>query len=280
MVLGAPVFSFLVAARHGCTQRQTTSLLPIQCSTLWSTTSTKRWTNWPAVVSVSNDTRASRKMTEASYAVKTRAWVLTLPGSRTQPEISWQCWRLISATYHHRAFFVRPAEREVGAQPGAGLPQRVIAWAGHRQRAQPSGQLVPHLPVAQLSEQAPRQQQVDHHPRRQYTDPGLGRGGQRLVDHLKRHYLGQLTQMPRGEHPGRHRDRSGDDTLVLQRDTTTEHVTIAELEPARGAAWAGQANGVRSCHQWSFLCPAGAGGLGGWAGSLPYGLAAGQLAVH
>ncbi len=34
--------------------------------------------------------------------------------------------------------------------------------------------------------------------------------------------------------------------------TTTEHVTIAELEPARRAAWAGQANGVRSCHQWSF----------------------------
>lgn len=34
--------------------------------------------------------------------------------------------------------------------------------------------------------------------------------------------------------------------------TTTEHVTIAELEPARRAAWAGDANGVRSCHQWSF----------------------------
>jgi hypothetical protein len=34
--------------------------------------------------------------------------------------------------------------------------------------------------------------------------------------------------------------------------TTTEHVTIAELEPARLAAWAGEANGVRSCHQWCF----------------------------
>lgn len=34
--------------------------------------------------------------------------------------------------------------------------------------------------------------------------------------------------------------------------TTTEHVTIADLEPARRAAWAGNANGVRSCHLWSF----------------------------
>lgn len=34
--------------------------------------------------------------------------------------------------------------------------------------------------------------------------------------------------------------------------TTTEHVTIAELEPARRAAWAGSGNGIRSCHLWSF----------------------------
>ncbi len=34
--------------------------------------------------------------------------------------------------------------------------------------------------------------------------------------------------------------------------TSTEHVTIAELEPARSASWAGDASGVRSCHQWSF----------------------------
>lgn len=34
--------------------------------------------------------------------------------------------------------------------------------------------------------------------------------------------------------------------------TTTEHVTIAELEPARLVAWAGSGNGIRSCHLWSF----------------------------
>jgi uncharacterized membrane protein len=34
--------------------------------------------------------------------------------------------------------------------------------------------------------------------------------------------------------------------------TTTEHVTIAELQPARRAAWAGSGNGIRSCHLWSF----------------------------
>lgn len=34
--------------------------------------------------------------------------------------------------------------------------------------------------------------------------------------------------------------------------TTTEHVTIGLLEPARRASWAGDANGIRSCHLWSF----------------------------
>jgi hypothetical protein len=34
--------------------------------------------------------------------------------------------------------------------------------------------------------------------------------------------------------------------------TTTEHVTIDVLEPARRVAWAGDSNGVRSCHLWSF----------------------------
>ena len=41
--------------------------------------------------------------------------------------------------------------------------------------------------------------------------------------------------------------------------TTTEHVTLAELEPARRAAWAGAGNGIRSCHLWSFT-PLPAGG--------------------
>ena len=115
----------------------------------------------------------------------------------------------------------QPPQRR-GAQARAGLPQRVVARMGHRQRAQAGGQLVPHLPVAQLGEQAPGQQQVDHHPRRQHTETGLGRAGsrQRLIDHLKRHDLGQLTQMTRGEHAGRYRDLPGDDTLVLQRDSS------------------------------------------------------------
>jgi hypothetical protein len=81
---------------------------------------------------------------------------------------------------------------------------------------------VPDLPVAQLGEQARREQQVDHHPRRQHPDPGLGRAGgrQRLIDHLKRDDLGQLTQMTRREHATGHRDLPGNDTLVLQRDSS------------------------------------------------------------
>ena len=43
---------------------------------------------------------------------------------------------------------------------------------------------------------------------------------QRLIDHLERHDLGQLTQMTRGEHARRYRDLPGDDTLVLQRDSS------------------------------------------------------------
>ena len=34
--------------------------------------------------------------------------------------------------------------------------------------------------------------------------------------------------------------------------TTTEHVTLAVLEPGQRAAWAGANNGIRSCHLWSF----------------------------
>jgi len=41
--------------------------------------------------------------------------------------------------------------------------------------------------------------------------------------------------------------------------TTTEHVTIDLLEPARRASWTGSGNGVRSCHLWSFT-PRPAGG--------------------
>lgn len=34
--------------------------------------------------------------------------------------------------------------------------------------------------------------------------------------------------------------------------TTSQRVTLAVLEPARQAAWLGDANGIRNCHLWSF----------------------------
>ena len=109
----------------------------------------------------------------------------------------------------------QPPQRR-GAEPRAGLPQGVITGTGRRQRAQAGDQLVPHLPVPQLSEQAPGQQQVDHHPRRQHPKTRLSRAGsrQRLIHHLERHDLGQLTQMTGREHPCRYLDLPRDDTLV------------------------------------------------------------------
>jgi uncharacterized membrane protein len=41
-------------------------------------------------------------------------------------------------------------------------------------------------------------------------------------------------------------------SLGFPAGTTTEHVTISLLEPARRACWAGSGNGIRSCHLWSF----------------------------
>jgi hypothetical protein len=34
--------------------------------------------------------------------------------------------------------------------------------------------------------------------------------------------------------------------------TTSQHVTIDLLEPARRASWSGDSNGIKSCHLWSF----------------------------
>ena len=48
-------------------------------------------------------------------------------------------------------------------------------------------------------------------------------------------------------------------SLGFPAGTTTEHVTISLLEPARRAAWAGSGNGVRSCHLWSFTPLPGSG---------------------
>jgi hypothetical protein len=33
---------------------------------------------------------------------------------------------------------------------------------------------------------------------------------------------------------------------------TTEHVTLAVVEPGQRAGWAGDSSGIRSCHLWSF----------------------------
>jgi len=42
-------------------------------------------------------------------------------------------------------------------------------------------------------------------------------------------------------------------SLGFPAGTTTQHVTIAELEPKRCAVWAGDDNGIKSCHQWRLM---------------------------
>jgi hypothetical protein len=41
--------------------------------------------------------------------------------------------------------------------------------------------------------------------------------------------------------------------------TTTDHVTVDIAESARRASWSGDANGVRSCHVWTFTARVGGG---------------------
>jgi hypothetical protein len=41
--------------------------------------------------------------------------------------------------------------------------------------------------------------------------------------------------------------------------TTSQHVTIDLLEPARRASWSGDGNGIKSCHLWSFTPSPGGG---------------------
>ncbi|NUT21849.1 MAG: SRPBCC family protein [Hamadaea sp.] len=52
-----------------------------------------------------------------------------------------------------------------------------------------------------------------------------------------------------------------DQTLSLgfPAGTATDHVTVAIAEPARRASWSGDANGVRSCHLWTFAALANGG---------------------
>jgi hypothetical protein len=78
---------------------------------------------------------------------------------------------------------------------------------------------VPDLRVAQLGEQAPRQQQVHHDAGREIADAALdpARLLQHRIDHLERHLLRQLAQVPRCETPSGHRHDAGDDRLIQRR---------------------------------------------------------------
>jgi len=82
-----------------------------------------------------------------------------------------------------------------------------------------AGQLAPHGRVAAILEQRGREQQVDHHPGRQLSQPLLHSPalGEDLVDHLEGHDLGQLAQMSRGEDTLGYRDFTRDDRLSGQR---------------------------------------------------------------
>jgi hypothetical protein len=66
--------------------------------------------------------------------------------------------------------------REVGALLDATAVHGGRRRAGHREPLQTSRHAGPDLPVAQLGEQAPGQQKVDHDPGRQGTHPPLDPG--------------------------------------------------------------------------------------------------------
>lgn len=73
--------------------------------------------------------------------------------------------------------------------PGVGVAVGMVVRAEVSLRKTPG--------VADLGEQASGQQQIDHHPRRQITQPPLGGAGrgQSLIDHVEGHKLGELTKM-------------------------------------------------------------------------------------
>ena len=102
------------------------------------------------------------------------------------------------------------------AEPPPGLGHRGRGRDRHGQPAQSRGHAVPDLGVAQLGEQAPRQQQVHHDPGRQDPHPPLdpARFLQHRVDHLERHLLRQLAQVTRREPASGHRHGTGNDRLI------------------------------------------------------------------
>src|SRR5262249_13466129 len=89
--------------------------------------------------------------------------------------------------------------------------------------------------IAALLKQRCRQQQVYDHPGRQLAQPALAGAaiGEDRINHLERHYLGQLTQMTRAVQPLGYRDLAGDDTVFRQRSSLRRAI-LAE-SPSTGA---------------------------------------------
>ncbi len=115
----------------------------------------------------------------------------------------------------------RPHRR--AADPSAQVTQRLRRRMDHRHPGQAHGQLVPDQPVADLREQAHRQQEVDPDPRRQIAQPSLYRPRLRKdrVHELERHNGSQLAQMPGSERACGHSDRTGDSRQRKRQDTMT-----------------------------------------------------------
>lgn len=88
----------------------------------------------------------------------------------------------------------------------------------------PADKPPPDLRVPRLREQAPGQQQVHHHAGRQAPDTALDPAGllQHRIDHLERHLLRQLAQVPRSETASGHRHDTRNDRLIQRRGSRGE----------------------------------------------------------
>ena len=102
------------------------------------------------------------------------------------------------------------------AKPPPRLGHRGRGRDRHGQPAQPRGHPLPDLAIAQLGEQTPGQQQVNHDTGRQDPHPALhpARLLQHRIDHLERHLLRQLAQVTRREPASGHRHGTGNDRLI------------------------------------------------------------------
>ena len=90
---------------------------------------------------------------------------------------------------------------------------------------QARAQARPHPAPPHRSEQRPRQQQVDHHPRRQAPHAPLHAAPrlQRRIDHLEGNHLGQLAQVTGGEHVRRRRAHG---TITHSRPCLRERISL------------------------------------------------------